>query len=421
MNDIAIHVENLGKRYRIGQREQYKTFREAVTNAACARFRRIGQSSSKEYFWALKDVLLDIERGEVVGVIGRNGAGKSTLLKILSRITAPTEGRVELRGRVGSLLEVGTGFHSELTGRENIYLSGSILGMRRREIEEKFEEIVEFSEIERFLETPVKRYSSGMYVRLAFAVAAHLDPEILLIDEVLAVGDVGFQKKCLGKMKEVSGEGRTVLFVSHNMNAVEQLCGSCIIFENGKLKAHSHEVQDVIKTYLLGLETDVKSPDWENGGSSFINPWFTPKRFYLGDEDGNQASMPASNSSDLWVHIEGEIKEVDPALQIGYAIYNESGTLLYWSCYTDMAEDKWPRLFRGSHHFKSKIPPRFLNQGVYRLEVLSSLCFRQWLCEPGVNSPAIYLNIQGGLSDSPYWMAKRPGALAPVLEWRHQS
>jgi len=216
---IAICVSHLGKQYQLGGlQEQYLTFRDAIVNTLKAPINAFHPSKSTEMFWALKDVSFEVERGDVVGIIGRNGAGKSTLLKILSRITTPTEGNVELHGRVGSLLEVGTGFHPEMTGRENIYLNGSILGMKKTEIDEKFDEIVRFSEIEKFLDTPVKRYSSGMYVRLAFAVAAHLEPEILLVDEVLAVGDVGFQKKCLGKMGEVAKEGRTVLFVSHNMN-----------------------------------------------------------------------------------------------------------------------------------------------------------------------------------------------------------
>ncbi|MCJ7620698.1 MAG: ABC transporter ATP-binding protein, partial [Anaerolineae bacterium] len=222
MTDIAVHVENLSKQYRIGAPQaRYKTLRESLVDMASApvhRLRRLGQPSPEnETIWALKDVSFDVKKGEVVGIIGRNGSGKTTLLKILSRITEPTEGHAEIKGRVGSLLEVGTGFHPELTGRENIYLNGAILGMKRAEIDERFDEIVAFSEIERFLDTPVKRYSSGMYVRLAFSVAAHLEPEILLVDEVLAVGDAAFQKKCLGKMGDVAREGRTGLFVSHNM------------------------------------------------------------------------------------------------------------------------------------------------------------------------------------------------------------
>ncbi len=238
-NDVAIRVEGLGKRYRLGERSApYRTLREAIMGVARAPRGLLGRrAAADDTLWALKDVDLEVRRGEVLGVIGRNGAGKTTLLKILSRITEPTTGRVELHGRVGSLLEVGTGFHPELTGRENIYLNGAILGMRKAEIERKFDEIVAFAEVERFLDTPVKHYSSGMYVRLAFAVAAHLEPEILLVDEVLAVGDAAFQKKCLGKMGEVAGAGRTVLFVSHNMLAVNTLCSRVVLLRDGSCTA----------------------------------------------------------------------------------------------------------------------------------------------------------------------------------------
>lgn len=237
----AIRVENLGKCYRVAHNQErggYRTLRDSIVDAVKAPFRRImrgGQPTGAEDFWALKDVSFEVHPGEVVGIIGRNGAGKSTLLKILSRITKPTKGRIEMNGRVGSLLEVGTGFHPELTGRENICLNGSILGMSKREIDRKFDEIVAFAEIEKFLDTPVKRYSSGMYVRLAFAVAAHLEPEILIVDEVLAVGDTEFQKKCFGKMNEARRGGKTVLFVSHNLTAVRSLCVRGITMEGGRL------------------------------------------------------------------------------------------------------------------------------------------------------------------------------------------
>jgi len=249
-DNLAIRVRNLGKRYSLGgPQEKYHTFRDAIVNSIKSPFRKIANTEKQQEFWALKDVSFDVEQGEVVGIIGRNGAGKSTLLKILSRITTPTEGEIELYGRVGSLLEVGTGFHPEMTGRENIYLSGSILGMKRQEIDDKLDAIVKFSEIEKFLDTPAKRYSSGMYVRLAFAVAAHLEPEILLVDEVLAVGDAAFQKKCLGKMGEVAKEGRTVLFVSHNMAAVQQLCSQAVLIHQGHLVS-SGKVNDIIGDYL---------------------------------------------------------------------------------------------------------------------------------------------------------------------------
>jgi len=262
MTDLAIRVENLGKMYRIGRAQQrHDTLRDALVAGLRAPWQRLaaaihrppgGQgrpTTNDDTIWALRDVSFEVQRGEVVGIIGRNGAGKSTLLKILSRITEPTTGRAEIHGRVGSLLEVGTGFHPELTGRENIYLNGAILGMRRQEIEEKFDEIVAFAEIEKFLDTPVKRYSSGMYVRLAFAVAAHLEPEILLVDEVLAVGDTAFQRKCLGKMSGVARAGRTVLFVSHNMVAIQSLCQSVLLLQGGVMAAIGQPSQ-MIDIYL---------------------------------------------------------------------------------------------------------------------------------------------------------------------------
>jgi lipopolysaccharide transport system ATP-binding protein len=248
-----IEVENLSKKYIIGENiygRGARTFRDIFDYKMTNLFRRhSGQSKEDTTLWALKDVSFDVDQGEVVGIIGRNGAGKSTLLKVLSRITEPTEGQVTIRGRVASLLEVGTGFSGELTGWENIFLNGSILGMKKKEIRQKFDEIVAFAEVEKFIDTPVKRYSSGMYVRLAFAVAAHLEPEILLVDEVLAVGDAGFQKKCLGKMSEVSKEGRTVLFVSHNMGAVGNLCSKGILLEGGKITAYG-PIKNVIGKYL---------------------------------------------------------------------------------------------------------------------------------------------------------------------------
>jgi lipopolysaccharide transport system ATP-binding protein len=252
MSEIAINVQHLGKQYRLGGKQaSYSTFRETLVNAANVPLQWLKGERKKELntFWALDDVSFEVNQGDAIGIIGRNGAGKSTLLKILSRITSPTRGRVDIYGRVGTLLEVGTGFHPELTGRENIYLNGAILGMSRVEIQRKFDEIVAFSEIERFLDTPVKHYSSGMYVRLAFAVAAHLEPEILVVDEVLAVGDAAFQKKCLGKMGDVAHEGRTVLFVSHNMGAVRSLCNKGIVLEEGKINEVG-EINYCVDRYL---------------------------------------------------------------------------------------------------------------------------------------------------------------------------
>ena len=249
-----IKVEGLGKQYRIGARaERFPTLRDSLARAVRKPLHALRPNGHTQTFWALRDVDFEIAPGEVVGIIGRNGAGKSTLLKILSRITEPTTGCAELYGRVASLLEVGTGFHPELTGRENVFLNGAILGMRKAEIDRKFDEITAFAEIEKFIDTPVKRYSSGMYVRLAFAVAAHLEPEILIVDEVLAVGDVRFQKKCLGKMNEVAKGGRTVLFVSHNMRAVVQLCGNCIWINEGRVMSRG-PASEVVVNYLSSVQ-----------------------------------------------------------------------------------------------------------------------------------------------------------------------
>ena len=263
MSDLAIRVEGLGKLYHIGAaQERYPTIRESIVNAVKAPLQRLLNPKSSligsDTIWALKDVSFEIKKGEAVGIIGRNGAGKSTLLKVLSHITEPTRGRVRLHGRVGPLLEVGTGFHPELTGRENIYMNAAILGMKRAEIVRKFDEIVDFAEIEKFLDTPVKRYSSGMYVRLAFSVAAHLNTEILLIDEVLAVGDASFQKKCLGKMEDVAGNGRTVLFVSHNLVAVKYLCQEGIILDKGKIVFYG-KIEQAIACYENQLLDSISS------------------------------------------------------------------------------------------------------------------------------------------------------------------
>ena len=301
MSEI-ITVENISKKYIIThqKRERYQTIQEETIKIAKKGVKKIlspfisrykDSTPSKEEFWALKDINFTINEGDRVGIIGRNGAGKSTLLKILSRITEPTTGKFTARGRIASLLEVGTGFHPELTGRENIFLNGSILGMTRNEIKKKFDEIVEFAEVERFLDTPVKRYSSGMYVRLAFAVAAHLEPEILIIDEVLAVGDAQFQKKCLGKMEEVSkGEGRTVLFVSHNMGAIKNLCNKSLFLNNGQLILYDN-TDKIIKKYLSNqdysnnIELDLKNIARNSGYKKFIN------KVWLENENGIKTNI----------------------------------------------------------------------------------------------------------------------------------
>ncbi|HET9478694.1 MAG TPA: ABC transporter ATP-binding protein [Pyrinomonadaceae bacterium] len=289
-----IKVQNVSKRYYLGgPSAAYSTLREAVMDVARKPLRFLGRGEEPQILWALKDVSFEVTPGDVVGIIGRNGAGKSTLLKILSRITEPTSGRVELYGRVASLLEVGTGFHPELTGRENIFLNGSILGMTRKEIESKFDEIVSFAEIEKFLDTPVKRYSSGMYVRLAFAVAAHLEPEILIVDEVLAVGDAAFQKKCLGRMRDVASTGRTVLFVSHNMAAVSSLCSKAMLLWEGKVQVPLGSVDDAVQHYLKQVHRITKTKlaertDRSGTGKVRIND------FGSFDREGNELEFVAT-------------------------------------------------------------------------------------------------------------------------------
>lgn len=313
MGDIAIRVEGLGKLYQLGARERYRTLRDTLTNTFTAPlrwFRSNGSNDAPETIWALKDVSFDVKHGEVLGIIGRNGAGKSTLLKILSRITEPTEGRAEILGRVGSLLEVGTGFHPELTGRENIYLNGAILGMKRAEIQHKFDEIVAFAEVEKFLDTPVKHYSSGMYVRLAFAVAAHMEPEILIVDEVLAVGDHQFQNKCLNRMSEASHSGRTVLFVSHSMPAIQRLCKRVLVLENGRVLRNAEPVSAVGEYLNAGVLGEYSAP------SSSVDPKIT-----------SAAARLEGPSILLTVEFDSPFPLVPPML--GFIMYDQLGNPVF--------------------------------------------------------------------------------------------
>jgi lipopolysaccharide transport system ATP-binding protein len=416
----VISVENLGKVYRLShqaERQRYVALRDVLSNKVKGMFRRRSNGSgSQEDFSALTGVNFEVKQGEVVGIIGRNGAGKSTLLKVLSRITEPTTGCVRVRGRVASLLEVGTGFHPELTGRENIFLNGAILGMSRAEIKGKFDEIVAFAEVEKFLDTAVKHYSSGMYVRLAFGVAAHLEPEILVIDEVLAVGDVQFQKKCLGKMGEVARGGRTVLFVSHNLHAVDQLCSRTLLLEAGRLK-YAGETRDAAQVYTISQGASGPAAEWRNTGGQFRNEFFTPLRFAIVDKNGRACEMPSRSDSEIFVLVEGVIQVNDPALCIGYTVYTADAQLLYSSYHTDTEPSKWPRLPSGTCSLICRLPPRWLNEATYRLELIVTLHCRQWICQPGSNAPSITLSLDGGSSDSPYWRGGRSGILAPVMEW----
>jgi ABC-type polysaccharide/polyol phosphate transport system ATPase subunit len=364
MSDVAIRVESLGKQYRVGTRERYKTLRDTMTDALAAPFRRarslirrsgnevIGQPDDR--IWALQDVSFEVPRGSVLGVIGRNGAGKSTLLKILSRITEPTEGQVEIDGRVGSLLEVGTGFHSELTGRENVFLNGAILGMRKAEILRKFDEIVAFAEVERFIDTPVKRYSSGMYMRLAFAVAAHLEPDILIVDEVLAVGDIQFQKKCLGKMSDAARGGRTVLVVSHQMNQIRRLCTTCVWLDNGRVR-HVGSANDAISEYEHSFSARAQSDgpvESSRSGRTHFVSWML-------DGTGTDDSTTLTQDRDLTfifrLHAATPVKDGHH----GIALYN-SDNLLIWAYGVDHLS-----IGAGDHDLCYTFPVLPITPGVY--------------------------------------------------------
>ncbi len=365
MSQVSIHIEHLSKQYTIGQKEPYKTFRDTIAKAVNESFNSLMRTNVAEpvesrKFWALRDITLDIEEGEIVGIVGRNGAGKSTLLKVLSRITSPTDGYAEVHGRIGSLLEVGTGFHPELTGRENIYLSGAILGMSRAEINSKFNEIVEFAGMGRFIDTPIKRYSSGMNLRLGFAVAAHLDTEILMVDEVLAVGDASFQKKCLGKMSELTKEeGKTVLFVSHNMNAVNRLCKKCIWLDAGKLVDYG-DTKSIIEKYIRA--------NVENGAQ--INFSANPdKRMQFRairviDQDGNIASNIPDNQT-ATIECDIEVKDnIKEDVYFGLTLQNSEGINVLFADSRDV-DNKFPTQFLpGNYTISIRIPP-LLAPGFY--------------------------------------------------------
>jgi lipopolysaccharide transport system ATP-binding protein len=384
MSETAIRVEGLGKRYRIGTRQPYYTLRESLAQGITAPLKRFanifrnGNSCTDDtyhksspsgvldkFIWALRDVSFNIERGQVVGVIGRNGAGKSTLLKILTRITLPSEGEAEVFGRVGSLLEVGTGFHPELTGRENIYVNGAILGMKMIEIDRKFDQIVSFAEVEKFIETPVKHYSSGMYMRLAFSVAVHLEPEILLVDEVLAVGDIEFQKRCIGKMEKVACEGKTVIIVSHSMSTVKALCTKAILLDRGEVKSVG-SVDAVVSEYLQShmadsSEKDLDDEDHESGGGEAIRV----KRIKLLGAASNNFSVfwkqPISVSLEIEVH--EDIEDVS----FGAALRTLDGTFVF-VVYND-GDGQCPWSLQRGHYAVDITVQNSLRPGLYRLHV----------------------------------------------------
>jgi lipopolysaccharide transport system ATP-binding protein len=411
-----IKVANVSKQYRLGVRQEtYGSLRETLARSLRAPFKRLRRNGGgdREIMWALKDVSFEVAPGEVLGIIGRNGAGKSTLLKILSRITEPTTGRAELYGRIGSLLEVGTGFHPELSGRENIFLNGAVLGMKRHEIARKFDEIVAFAEIDRFLDTPVKHYSSGMYMRLAFAVAAHLEPEILLVDEVLAVGDARFQAKCLGKMSAVANEGRTVLFVSHNMPAVQSLCKRVIWLREGKI-AEEGEPGKVVQNYLgEGSAAETMEKVWNDLATAPGNDQVRLRRVCVKPADGSPPDA-ITVQTPLMLEFEYWNLEPDARLNLSLHLYNQQGITVFNTF--PVRELVWNgRAFPiGLFRTTCYVPGNLLNDGVHRILLL--VVKDQGIVVFSVND-ALVFNVLDAIERRGDWHGKWEGAVRPDLEW----
>lgn len=417
-NDFAIRVEGLGKQYRLGGKvESYRTLRDSLVDAATWPIRLFkGELRNRaEKIWALQDVSFEVQRGQVLGVIGRNGAGKSTLLKILSRVTEPSTGFAEIHGRVGSLLEVGTGFHPELTGRENIYLNGAVLGMKRREIAAKFDEIVEFSGVAKFIDTPVKHYSSGMYLRLAFSVAAHLEPEILVVDEVLAVGDAEFQRKCLGKMSDVAQEGRTVLFVSHNMSAILRLTEESIVLEKGKLVYRASTRQAVDYYMASGLSQSGERIWTMDEVPSDAAP-FRPLAMRVRDPQGKVVDTVQSRQP-LEIELEYELDKPIQGLRVGVYLQTIRGEVLFTSFDTDAPEQYDRHATREAGHYVSRaqLPANYLNEGQYVLGFnASSFKVKRYFQE----ERALAFVVDAMSAPGMQWPEPRQGFVRPFLDWR---
>jgi lipopolysaccharide transport system ATP-binding protein len=416
MSFLAIRARGIGKRYSIGAAEPYRTFREALLRGFGAPLRALRRErEDPPTVWALRDVSFDVEPGEIVGIIGRNGAGKSTLLKLLSRITAPTTGEIELRGRVGALLEVGTGFHPELTGRENIYLNGAILGMKGAEIRRKFDAIVAFSEIEKFLDTPIKHYSSGMFMRLAFAVAAHLEPEILIVDEVLAVGDAGFQKKCLAKMEDVSHEGRTVLFVTHSMPAVTRLCPRTILLEEGRVRLDgpSHEV---VGAYLeSGLGTTA-SREWNDLRTAPGDDIVRLLAARVCDEEGRVAPT-VHIARPVALEIEYEVLEDGHRLVPNLHVLDQKGSHAFVSIEVDSPWHRRERP-RGRYVSRAWVPGNLLAEGTFFVDAAISTYspLRVHVWERGAVAFQVVDDLSGETARGDFG-GTIPGAVRPLLKW----
>ena len=417
--DLSIEIKDIGKRYRIGVADRSDTLRDVITSGT-AKLGHVfsGQRSprlSNQYVWALRHVSFEVKKGTALGIIGRNGAGKSTLLKILSRVTDPTEGQGELRGRVGSLLEVGTGFHAELSGRENIYLNGAILGMTKKEIDARFDQIVDFSEIGQYIDTPVKRYSSGMYLRLAFAVAAHLEPEILVVDEVLAVGDADFQRKCLGKMSDVVGEGRTVLFVSHNMSAIQRLTQECLVLDKGQVLMRGPSDQ-AVDFYLNRRLSKLGERFWEADEVPLNAKPFKPLAIRVLDKDG-KVSDSVRSVDPISIEIDYRLDEAVTGLRVGFYLYTTRGEPVFTSFDTDSDESFGHYPFRQAGIWSSRcvIPAHILNEGRFVLGVnASSYGIRRYFQD----DQALSFSVDASGGAGTHWPEPRPGPVRPVLDWQ---
>ena len=425
---IAISVKNLSKRYKIGATQtkfRYGMLRDVFVDTLTAPIRYArsltggtgndSSAQSNNFIWALKDVSFDLDEGKVLGIVGRNGAGKSTLLKILSRVTEPTEGTVSVRGRVGSLLEVGTGFHPELTGRENIYMNGAILGMKRAEIDSKFDEMVEFSEVTQFIDTPVKRYSSGMYLRLAFAVAAHLEPEILVVDEVLAVGDAEFQRKCLGKMNDVAQQGRTVLFVSHNMSAILRLTQEAIVLKKGQLIKRA-PTPEAVDYYLASGQAESGERIWEADEIPAASAPFRPICLRLKDRTGKVVDTVRSTEP-VTVEWEYQLDAPVTGLRAGMYLNTMRGEYVFTAFDTDDAKqyEQFGARQAGRYVSRCRIPADFFNEGRYSLGVnASSFGVRRYFMDEN----ALSFNVDISGAPGTQWPEIRQGPIRPRLDWK---
>jgi lipopolysaccharide transport system ATP-binding protein len=432
MGDIAIKFENISKQYRLGAigtgTLSHDLNRWWIMNiqGKADPYLKIGQvndrenKSTSDYVWALNNINFEVKKGEVLGIIGKNGAGKSTLLKILSRVTTPTAGRIVAQGRIASLLEVGTGFHPEMTGRENIYMNGSIMGMTKAEITRKLDEIVDFAGVEKYLDTPVKRYSSGMTVRLGFAIAAYLEPEILVVDEVLAVGDAEFQKKAIGKMQDVSHQdGRTVLFVSHNMQAITNLCSRVVLLNRGMV-AHDSNPLEVVRNYLM-YETLKEGAIYWDQESALGDSSIKLLAIKVLDQEKNIRSHFFSKFN-IRIQMDFIINNLDSDLVIGFDITNENGMIILRTYHNDSSPDFWPELKVGLNSIICELPADFFNVGTYYISPKISLHFKKWI----INSdPLLSFEVELNHGLSPFWnrinKSNRPGSLAMVLPWHTNS